>query len=207
MARFRVGLTGGVASGKSAADAAFAALGVFVADADVIARELVEPGQPALGEIVARLGADVLAEDGRLDRALLRERIFANPDDKATLESILHPRIRSELESRTAAAPGDIAIASIPLLTEGGGREAYPWLDRILVIDVAPETQQSRLMTRDGIDEALANRMIAAQATREARLMLADDIIRNEDTLDALRVRVTDLHRMYSRLAAEAAPH
>ena len=207
MARFRVGLTGGVASGKSAADAAFAALGVFVADADVIARELVEPGQPALGEIVARLGADVLAEDGRLDRALLRKRIFANPDDKATLESILHPRIRSELESRTAEATGDIAIASIPLLTEGGGREAYPWLDRILVIDVAPETQQSRLMTRDGIDEALANRMIAAQATREARLMLADDIIRNEDTLDALRVRVTDLHRMYERLAAEAAPH
>lgn len=207
MARFRVGLTGGVASGKSAADAAFAALGVFVADADVIARELVEPGQPALGEIVARLGADVLAEDGRLDRALLRARIFTNPDDKATLESILHPRIRSELEFRTASAPGDIVIASIPLLTEGGGREAYPWLDRILVIDVAPETQQSRLMARDGIDEALAIRMIAAQATREARLMLADDIIRNEDTLDALRVRVTDLHRMYARLAAEATQH
>ena len=111
MAQFRVGLTGGIASGKSAADAAFAGLGVVIADADVIARDLVEPGQPALGEIVARLGADVLAEDGRLDRALLRKRIFANPDDKATLESILHPRIRSELEYRTAAAPGDIAIA------------------------------------------------------------------------------------------------
>ena len=205
MARFRVGLTGGIASGKSAADAAFADLGVFIADADVIARELVEPSQAALAEVVAHFGDDVLAADGRLDRAALRRRIFVNPADKIALEAILHPRIRAELETRTAAAAGDIAIASIPLLTEGGGRDAYPWLDRILVIDVAAETQRTRLMARDGIDAQLADRMIGAQATREARLAIADDVIRNEDTLDALRERVAELHRFYQRLAAQTA--
>lgn len=205
MARFRVGLTGGVASGKSAADAAFASLGVFVADADAIARELVEPGQAALAEIVARFGREVLGADGRLDRAALRRRIFAHPADKAALEAILHPRIRAELEARTAAAPGEIAIASIPLLAEGGGREAYPWLDRILLIDVAPQTQHARLIARDGIDAALADRMIAAQAPREARLAIADDILRNEDTLEALRARVAELARFYRRLAVETA--
>lgn len=205
MARFRVGLTGGIASGKSAADAAFAALGVFVADADVIARELVEPGQPALDEIAAYFGNDVLATDGRLDRAALRRRIFAHPADKAALESILHPRIRIELGARTAAAPTDIAVASIPLLAEGGGREAYPWLDRILVIDVAPETQRMRLMARDGIDAELAQQMIAAQASREDRLAIADDVVCNEDTLDTLRSRIAELCRFYQRLAAEAA--
>ncbi len=205
MARFRVGLTGGVASGKSAADAAFAALGVYIADADVIARELVEPGQPALDEIVAHFGEAVLAADGRLDRAALRRRIFAQSADKVVLESILHPRIRIALDVRTDAATGEIAIASIPLLAEGGGRDAYPWLDRILVIDVSPDTQRTRLVARDGIDAELAERMIKAQATREARLLIADDVIRNDDTLDALRARVVELHRFYQRLAAEAA--
>ncbi len=205
MARFRVGLTGGVASGKSAADAAFAALGAYIADADLIARELVEPGQPALGEIVAHFRDDVLTADGLLDRAKLRRRIFAQPADKAALEAILHPRIRIELEARTAAAQTEIAIASIPLLAEGRGRDAYPWLDRILVIDVVPATQRARLMARDGIDAALAERMIAAQATREARLAIADDILRNDDTLDALLARVAELYRFYQRLAAETA--
>lgn len=203
MAQFRVGLTGGIASGKSAADSAFAALGVTVIDADVIARELVEPGQPALDKIVAHFGSEVLASDGRLDRAMLRRRIFANPNDKIVLESILHPRIRAELQARTAAAAGDIAIASIPLLTEGGGRDAYPWLDRILVIDVSVETQRTRLMARDGIDAQLAEQMIGAQASPAARLSIADDILRNEDTLDALQQRVIELHRFYQRLAAE----
>lgn len=203
MAQFRVGLTGGIASGKSAADSAFAALGVTVIDADVIARELVEPGQPALDKIASHFGSEVLASDGQLDRAMLRRRIFANPDDKAVLESILHPRIRAELQARTAAAAGDIAIASIPLLTEGGGRDAYPWLDRILVIDVSVETQRTRLMARDGIDAQLAEQMIGAQASPAARLSIADDILRNEDTLDALQQRVIELHRFYQRLAAE----
>ena len=205
MARFRVGLTGGIASGKSVADAAFAALGVFVVDADMIARELVEPGQEALADIVAHFGDAVRLDDGRLDRAALRRRIFADPADKAALESILHPRIRVELDARTTAAPGEFAIASIPLLAEAGGRDAYPWLDRILVIDVTPATQRARLVARDGIDGALADRMIAAQASRADRLAIADDILRNEETLDALRRRVADLLRLYRRLATEAA--
>ncbi len=205
MARFRVGLTGGIASGKSAADVAFADLGVTVVDADVIARELVEPRQPALTEIVRHFGGDVLDADGRLDRPALRRRIFASAADKAALEAILHPRIRTELEARTAAAPGEIAIASIPLLAEGGGRAAYPWLDRILVVDVAPETQAKRLMRRDGIDAGLAQRMIDAQASRETRRAIADDIVNNEGSLDDLRAHIADLHRLYRRLAAEAA--
>ena len=204
MARFRVGLTGGIASGKSAADAAFAGLGVAVEDADVIARELVEPGQPALAEIVQHFGADVLDAAGHLDRPALRRRIFANPGDKTALEAILHPRIREELEVRTSAAPGDIAIASIPLLAEGGGRSAYPWLDRILVVDVAAETQAQRLMQRDGIDAPLAMRMIEAQASREARRAIADDIVNNEGSLADLQAHIADLHRLYRRLAAEA---
>lgn len=201
MARLCVGLTGGIASGKSAADAAFVALGVTVVDADVIARELVEPSQPALAEIVARFGEAMLDAEGRLDRRALRQRIFANADDKQALEAILHPPIRAELKARCEAARGDIAIASIPLLAEAGGRDAYPWLDRILVIDVAPETQQARLVQRDGIDAALAMRMIGAQASRQERLAIADDILANEGTLDGLRSRVAELHRFYQGLA------
>ena len=205
MARLYVGLTGGIASGKSAADAAFAALGATVVDADVIARELAEPGQPALAEIVAHFGEAMLDAEGRLDRRALRQRIFADAADKTALEAILHPRIRTALKARCEAAASDVAIASIPLLAESskrGGRDAYPWLDRILVIDVAPETQQARLIRRDGIDAALAMRMISAQATREQRLALADDILANEGTLEELHARVGDLYRFYLRLAA-----
>ena len=205
MARLYVGLTGGIASGKSAADAAFAALGATVVDADVIARELAEPGQPALAEIVAHFGEAMLDAEGRLDRRALRQRIFADAADKTALEAILHPRIRTELKARCEAAASDVAIASIPLLAESskrGGRDAYPWLDRILVIDVAPETQQARLIRRDGIDAALAMRMISAQATREQRLALADDILANEGTLEELHARVGGLYRFYLRLAA-----
>ncbi len=202
MSDYLIGLTGGIASGKSALEGAFAALGVAVADADRIARAIVEPGQPALAELVARFGADVLGGDGRLDRAALRQRIFADPGDKAALEAILHPRIRRELHARCRAAAGPYAIATIPLLAEGGGRANYPWLDRILVVDAPVETQLARLQQRDGIDAALAQRMVAAQATRAQRLAIADDVVVNDGHPQHLQAAAGRLDAQYRALAA-----
>ena len=202
MSDYIIGLTGGVAAGKSALEAAFAALGVAVADADRIAREIVEPGQPALAEVAARFGDGVLAADGRLDRAALRRRIFADAGDKAALEAILHPRIRSELHERCRAAPGPYAIAAIPLLAEAGARAGYPWLDRILLVDAPTEVQRARLIQRDGIDAALAERMIAAQASRPQRLAIADDIVVNEGHPERLQAAAAQLDAQYRALAA-----
>lgn len=202
MSDYIIGLTGGVASGKSALEGAFAALGVAIADADRIAREIVEPGQPALAEVVARFGGTVLDGDGRLDRAALRRRIFAHPGDKAALEGILHPRIRRELHDRCRAAASPYAIATIPLLAEGGGRAIYPWLDRILVVDAPVEMQAARLIQRDGIDAALAKQMIAAQATRAQRLAIADDIVVNDGHPEHLQAAAARLDERYRALAS-----
>ena len=202
MADYRIGLTGGIASGKSAVAARFAALGVVVVDADIAAREMVEPGQPALQEIVAAFGPGVLAEDGRLDRARLRAHVFDDTDARRRLEGILHPRIRAGLQAAADAAPGDYVLVAIPLLAEGAGRTAYPWLDRILVVDAPVALQRARLMARDGIDAALADRMLAAQADRRQRLDIADDVIVNDGALDALAEPVAALDRQYRQLAA-----
>lgn len=201
MATFVVAVTGGVASGKSAVTDAFAALGTVVADADVAARAVVEPGQPALRQIAERFGPGSLGPDGRLDRGAMRERIFADADARRALEAILHPRIRSWLQAACAAAPGPYVVAAIPLLTEGGGRSAYPWLDRILVVDVPEPVQLERLMRRDGADETLARRMVAAQAGRRQRLALADDVIVNDGSLSVLSDAVSRLDARYRRLA------
>lgn len=203
MAGYAIGLTGGTGSGKSTAEAAFMAAGVPVLDADVIARALVQPGEPALQEIIARFGTEVLDAAGQLDRPRMRERVFADAQAKAALEAILHPRIRAALAAQAQAAPGALVVAAIPLLAEGGGRDAYPWLDRILVITATPLLQRERLMRRDGIDAALADRMIAAQASPEARNAIADDILRNDESRQALAARIAVLHRFYLRLAAE----
>lgn len=205
MAGFCVGLTGGIASGKSAAEAAFARAGLAVVDADAIARALVEPGQPALDEIVRQWGEGVLLADGHLDRAALRRKVFADAAARKVLEGILHPRIRARLQQCCHEAPGSVAIATIPLLAEGGGRAAYPWLQRIAVVDVARETQHQRLMQRDGIDAALADSMLAAQASRAARLAIADDVLANEADLATLAARVTALAQFYCHLAAQQA--
>ncbi|PJK15398.1 dephospho-CoA kinase [Lysobacteraceae bacterium NML07-0707] len=198
---FAIGLTGGIASGKSAAEAVFVRLGITVVDADRVARELVEPGQPALAEIVQHFGTGILDADGRLDRPALRQRVFADSAQRSALEAILHPRIRTEIRQRCMAATSAYVIAAIPLLAEGGGRDAYPWLARILLVDVAPQTQLQRLMSRDGIDAKLAERMIAAQASRATRLAIADDVLRNEDSLEALQQHIARLDALYRRLA------
>lgn len=196
-----VGLTGGVASGKSAVADAFAALGITVADADIAARAVVAPGSAGLAEVVAAFGPGVLAADGQLDRAAMRRRIFDDPNARRTLESIVHPRVRTWLAAACAEAPSPYVIVAIPLLAEVG-REAYPWLQRVLVVDVAPAVQHARLMRRDGIDDALATRMIEAQASRAQRLAVADDVLVNERDLAALQSEVARLDRMYRRLAA-----
>jgi dephospho-CoA kinase len=205
MADYFIGLTGGIASGKSALEKSFAARGVVVADADLIAREIVEPGQPALAAIVAHFGDELLQADGRLDRAVLRARVFENDEERRALEAILHPAIRASLQAICSDAPGPYAMATIPLLTEAGGRAGYPWLDRVLVVDVSPGTQKSRLIQRDGIDAPLADKMIAAQASRAQRLALADDVVVNDGDLAHLQDAAAALDARYRALAAAKA--
>lgn len=205
MATYRIGLTGGIASGKSAVASAFEALGIVVADADLAAREAVAPGSDGLGEVVAAFGVEVLAADGSLDRAAMRRRIFGDDDARRRLEAIVHPRVRETLAGACERATSPYAIAAIPLLAEVGGRTAYPWLQRILVVDVPVELQRTRLLARDGIDDVLADRMIAAQVTRAQRLAIADDVIVNAGTLDDLRHRVAALDARFRALAAAPA--
>jgi dephospho-CoA kinase len=196
---FRVALTGGIASGKSTVASLFAELGVPVIDTDVIAREVVEPGQPALAAVVAAFGPEVLGSDGRLDRRRLRERIFADAGARERLNAILHPAIRAEMERQSQAAGGDYQLLVIPLLTEGGRRDH---VDRVLLVDVPEALQVERLMMRDGVTREQAQASLNAQATRAERLAMADDVLRNSGQPDELRDRVAELHGKYRALAA-----
>lgn len=206
MARYVIGLTGGIASGKSEVGRLFEALGRAVVDADLLAREVVAPGTAGLAEIASRFGPAVLSGDGSLDRAALRRRVFDAPEERRALETIIHPRVRNALAERCAAAPGPYALAAIPLLAEAGGRAAYPWLARVLVVDTPVEVQLARLVARDSIDAALAQRMIDAQATRAARLAIADDIVVNDAGRDRLATHVAALDALYRGLADANTP-
>ena len=204
MSDFIVGLTGGVASGKSEVTRRFQALGVEVVDADVAAREVVEPGQPALARIAEHFGAGMLLADGRLDRRQLRERVFADAQARRDLEAITHPAIRARVKAQAQAAPGPYAVVAVPLLAEAG-RAAYPWMARLLVVDAPESLQHDRLMRRDGVDEALAARMIAAQASRTVRLAIADDVILNDGDPAHLDTAVAALHARYLAAAQPEA--
>lgn len=204
MARFAVAITGGVASGKSELGRRFQALGIALVDADIAAREIVAPGQPALAEIASRFGAAILLRDGELDRARLRNIVFESPTERLALEAITHPRIRARLLEQAAAALGPYVLVAIPLLAEGGGRESYPWLQRILVVDAPTAIQRDRLMARDGAARALAEKMIAAQSTRKQRLALADDVVINDASPSDLIEPVQRLDAMYRALANRA---
>lgn len=204
MSSFIVGLTGGIASGKSEVSRRFEALGITVADADIAAREVVAIGSPGLVAIAELFGTEVLQADGSLDRAWLRQRVFAHPDERRALEAITHPAIRARVRGVCEAADSPYAIAAIPLLTEAGGRPSYPWLQRILVVDAPEEVQLARLLSRDNIDAALAERMIQAQASRMQRLALADDVIVNDGHPDALQTHIEVLDARYRELAATA---
>jgi dephospho-CoA kinase len=196
-----IGLTGGIASGKSEVARRFQALGVQVIDADVAARDVVAVDSEGLAEVVAAFGPGILDVVGALDRAAMRRLVFDDSDARKRLEAIVHPRVRAILEAGCASASGDHVIAAIPLLAEGGGREHYPWLDRILVVDVPPGIQLTRLLQRDGIDATLARGMVAAQASRGQRLAIADDVIVNDGSLEALGTHVEKLDTLYRMLA------
>lgn len=197
--RFRVGLTGGIACGKSTVANLFAALGVAIVDTDLLAREVVAPGSRLLPQIAEHFGAEVLLKDGSLDRARLRERIFANPAERQWLEALTHPAIRELTDARCESATGRYVIVAIPLLVETQGAERF---DRVLVVDCDPEIQLARLQARDGATREQAARMLAAQVTREQRLAVADDVIANNGDIAALRDQVEKLHRTYSAAAS-----
>ena len=199
---FRVGLTGGIASGKSTVARLFEALGVPVIDTDLLAREVVVPGQPLLGQIVARFGAGVLGEDGSLNRRALRALVFADPAARADLEQLTHPAIRALLEERSALLGGRYQLLVIPLLVETAGRTP---VDRVLVVDCSEALQIRRLQARDGATLEQARQILSAQVTREVRLAAANDVILNEGDLGAVRDRVAELHGIYVKLAAAAA--
>jgi len=193
----KIGLTGGVGCGKSSVAQLFAAKGVPVFDADDIARELVEPGQPALAAIVAKFG-DVVLAAGRLDRAALRERVFADALDRQILEAILHPLVYQSLSAKAERLKEPYCIFAIPLLIETG-RQAF--VDRILLVDCPCEQQYERVRHRDGLDDTAIGRIISAQASREQKRAAAHDIIDNTGPIGQLRGQVENLHQAYLALA------
>ena len=197
----RIGLTGGIASGKSTVANMFAELGVELVDTDVIARTVVEPGQPALGEIRAAFGDDVIGEDGRLDRRRLRAIVFADDERRRELEAILHPKIRDEAARQSALARSPYHLVVVPLMVESPMRHE---MNRVLVVDCTEDTQLERLLARDMESEEQARRMLAAQASRDDRLRIADDVIRNDGDLNETRMQVADLHAFYLSLTGDS---
>ncbi len=194
----RIGLTGGIASGKSTVADLFAELGAAIIDTDVIAREVVAPGSPALEDIASEFGEAVISDDGTLDRAALRSIVFADDDARKRLEAITHPRIGEETRLQSEAAQGPYQLIVVPLLVNSALRG---FVDRILVVDCEEDTQVRRLMARDGGSEAEARRILAAQASRTERLEIADDVIHNDAGVAELRQQVAALHEIYLTLA------
>jgi dephospho-CoA kinase len=194
----RIGLTGGIASGKSTVTQRLAELGVPVIDADVASRAVVEPGKPGLAQVVERFGAGVLA-DGQLDRRALRNLIFKDSSLRQALDAILHPLIRAEMEHQAAQVYGPYVIMAIPLLVESGGSARR--VDRVLVVDADETLQIQRLQARDGSSVEQARAILAAQTSRDARLRMADDVLLNSGTVAELRQSVDRLHEQYLQLA------
>lgn len=194
----RIGLTGGIGSGKTEASRAFSRLGATIIDTDLIARELVEPGQTALSEISATFGAQLIDASGRLDRSQLRQAVFANPEQRQKLENILHPRIRERAMALANQAETPYCILVIPLLVESA--LDYP-LDRILVIDTPQELQYRRVAARDAVTRSEIDAILATQTSRQKRLALADDIVVNDRDLEHLHKEIKRLHDFYLTLA------
>ena len=201
--RLRIGLTGGIASGKSTVAQRFMELGVPVIDADAAARAVVAPGTPGLAAVSERFGPRVLTQNGELDRRALRDLIFRGPGLRRDLEAILHPLIRADMEQSAELAVGPYVVMDIPLLVEGGSRDR---VDRILVVDVDEAVQLERVMARDRCTLEQARAILASQASRSARLAAADDVLPNTGTVTDLRQAVDHLHGRYLHLAEAQRP-
>jgi dephospho-CoA kinase len=198
---YRVGLTGGIASGKSTAAKFFGALGVPIIDTDQLARDVVEPGQPPLERLVERFGSSILTPDGHLDRPALRTIAFSDAKARADLEALLHPAIGAAAEARSAEAGGIYQILVIPLLVE---KSLGTQLDRVLVVDCDEDLQIRRLQARDGSSLEQARAILNAQTSRAARLKAAHDVIKNDGDMSAVRDQVATLHARYLELAHQA---
>src|SRR6516225_4922507 len=195
----RVGLTGGIASGKSTAAKFFGALGVPILDSDQVARDVVEPGQPPLERLIERFGRKILTPDGHLDRPALREIVFSDPKARADLEALTHPAIGAAMEARSAEAGGPYQILVVPLLVE---KNLAAHVDRVLVVDCEEDLQIRRLRDRDGSTPEQIEAILRAQAPRAARLKAADDVIHNDTDRSAVRDQVAALHGRYLELVA-----
>lgn len=203
MRPFCIGLTGGIGSGKSTVAELFANLGVAIIDTDRISRALTAAGGAAMAAIRAAFGEAMVRPDGALDRSRMRERVFADDEARQRLEAILHPMIRAEAERQLAAVQGGTyAMLVVPLLVETGAYRKL--IDRVLVVDCDEASQLRRIVSRDGLDEAQAQAILAAQATREQRLAAADDVLDNRGDLDSLRGEVSALHEKYRKMARAA---
>ena len=198
-----VAITGGIGSGKTTIANQFAELGIDVVDADVIAREVVESGTPALAAIADHFGPDVITPDGQLDRRRLREQVFSDPSAKAWLNALLHPLIRSEMQRQCAAARSPYCLLVVPLLVEN---KLTGLANRVLVVDVDEATQIERTCRRDGVTTEQAKAIIAAQASRSERLAAADDVIENANGSEmAIKARILTLHETYLAFASQQA--
>jgi dephospho-CoA kinase len=200
----RIGLTGGIASGKSMVADQFAALGAGIVDTDALARELVEPGSAALAEIVSEFGNGIVGADGRLDRPALRRQVFADADRRRRLEAILHPRIREAALARADASGSPYVIVVVPLLFETGFDRL---VDRTLAVDCPESVQLDRLIRRDGVAADEARAVLAAQLSRPQRTRAADDVIDNGGAIEATQARVAELHARYLDLARNCSGH
>ena len=192
----KIGLTGGIASGKTTVANLFADLGITVIDTDVIAREIVQPGEAALGDIRRQFGESLISADGGLDRAATRELIFSNDEARSSLESILHPRIGERVRIQSAAAAGPYHIIVVPLLVAS---PLHQFVDRVLVVDCDEDTQIRRLMARDSETIDQARKILSAQSSRQERLSIADDVINNDQGLDGVQARVLELDALYKQ--------
>ncbi len=197
----KIGLTGGMGSGKSTVAKLFEQRGLEVIDADRIARELVKPLAPAFKEIQAAFGPEVLGPDGRLDRAKLRAKVFSDPKARKTLEAILHPKIFAEMANKAKACKTPYCVLVIPLLVE---TQAQTQVDRVLVVDCPEALQIERIRRRDLLPQDLILKILASQASRQERLAAADEVIDNAGDLGTLKQQVEELHRFYLSLSADA---